>query len=202
LKHGIKAPASGSIKTNGKTVAEQIGAQIFIDGWAMVAPGNPALAAKLADAAGRVSHDGESIHAAKLWAAMEAEAFVSKDVDHLLDTGLKYVPDDCLITKLVKDIRAWATVDKDWEKTRQRIEDVYGYDKFPGVCHVIPNHGIMISVLIYAGNDFHSAMHIINTCGWIQTATQEMLGAWSLSCTGSLLSRTDLIGVDHWLIVL
>jgi hypothetical protein len=24
----------------------------------------------------------------------------------------------------------------------------------------------MISVLIYAGNDFHSAMHIINTCGW------------------------------------
>ena len=26
---------------NGKTVAEQIGAQIFIDGWALVSPGNP-----------------------------------------------------------------------------------------------------------------------------------------------------------------
>ena len=132
----------------------------------MVAPGNPALAAKLADAAGRVSHDGESVHAAKLWAAMEAEAFLSKDVDHLLDTGLKYVPSDCLISKLVKDIRAWAVIDKDWEKTRQRIEDVYGYSKFPGICHVIPNHGIMISALIYAGDDFHSAIHIINTCGW------------------------------------
>ena len=32
---------SGSIATNGQTVAEQIGAQIFIDGWAMVAPGQP-----------------------------------------------------------------------------------------------------------------------------------------------------------------
>jgi ADP-ribosylglycohydrolase len=166
LKKGIRAPATGSIKTNGKTVAEQIGAQIFIDGWAMVAPGNPALAAKLAEAAGSVSHDGESVYAAKLWAAMEAEAFVSKDVEHLLNTGLKYVPADSLIAKLIKDVREWAKIDANWEKTRQRIEDVYGYDKFHGVCHVIPNHGIMISALIYAGHDFHSAMHIINTCGW------------------------------------
>jgi ADP-ribosylglycohydrolase len=166
LKHGIKAPASGSIKANGRTVAEQIGAQIFIDAWAMVAPGNPSLAAKLAEAAGSVSHDGDSVHAAKLWAAMEAEAFISRDVDHLLDVGLNYVPADSLITKLVTDIRGWAKIDKDWEKTRQRIEDTYGYAKFPGVCHIIPNHGLMISALIYAGHDFHNAMHIINTCGW------------------------------------
>ena len=41
LKQGIHAPESGSIAMNGKTVAEQIGAQIFIDGWALVSPGNP-----------------------------------------------------------------------------------------------------------------------------------------------------------------
>ena len=39
LKKGIQAPESGSIELNSKVVAEQIGAQIFIDGWAMVAPG-------------------------------------------------------------------------------------------------------------------------------------------------------------------
>jgi ADP-ribosylglycohydrolase len=58
LKRGIPAPASGSIAVNGQTVAEQIGAQIFIDGWAMVAPGQPALAARLAEQAAKVSHDG------------------------------------------------------------------------------------------------------------------------------------------------
>src|SRR5436853_2148737 len=68
LKAGIPAPRSGSITLNGKTVAEQIGAQIFIDGWAMVSPGNPEQAAYLAEQAGRVSHDGESVHAAKLLA--------------------------------------------------------------------------------------------------------------------------------------
>jgi ADP-ribosylglycohydrolase len=166
LKKGISAPHSGSIQTNGKTVAEQIGAQIFIDGWALVAPGSPSLAAKLAKAAGSVSHDGESVHAAILWAAMEAEAFISKDVDHLIDVGLKYIPNDSLIATLIGDVRSWVKEDGDWRKTRQRIEDKYGYDKFCGVCHVVPNHGIMVMALVYAGHNFHEAIHIINTCGW------------------------------------
>lgn len=166
LKRGIKAPDSGSIKTNGKTVAEQIGAQIFIDGWAMLAPGNPVLAVKFAEAAGKVSHDGESVYAAMVLAAMEAEAFVSKDVNHLLDTGLRFVPKESLVARLICDIRNWANQDNDWLKTRQRIEDKYGYDKFCGNCHVIPNHGIMILALLYGGHSFHEAMHIINTCGW------------------------------------
>ena len=166
LKRGIPAPLSGAIETNGKTVAEQIGAQIFIDAWAMVAPGNPALAAKLAESAGSVSHDGESIHAAKLLAAMEAEAFVSKDVDHLLDVGLSFVPADSLIARLVNDIRRWAKFDTEWEKTHRRIQETYGYDKFHGNCHVVPNHGLIILALIYGGHDFHMAMYIINTCGW------------------------------------
>jgi len=50
LKNGIDAPESGSIATNGKVVAEQIGSQIFIDGWAMVAPGDPWPAGQAASA--------------------------------------------------------------------------------------------------------------------------------------------------------
>ncbi len=106
LKRGIAAPASGSIAVNGHAVAEQIGAQIFIDGWAIVAPGNPALAAELAEKAARVSHDGAAVDAAKLWAAMEAEAFVSRDIERLIDVGLAYVSSAGPIAKLVADIRA------------------------------------------------------------------------------------------------
>jgi len=49
LKSGINAPESGSTALNGRIVAEQIGAQIFVDGWAMVAPGDPELAAQEVD---------------------------------------------------------------------------------------------------------------------------------------------------------
>lgn len=166
LKNGIHAPSSGSCQTNGKTVSEQIGAQIFIDGWGIVSPGNPLQAAKLAHAAGSVSHGGESVYAAQLWAAMEAEAFVSRDVDHLLETGLSVIPRDSLVAHVVGRVREWVKDDGDWLKTRQRIENTYGYDKFHGVCHVIPNHAIMMMTVIYAGHDFDEAMHIINTCGW------------------------------------
>ncbi|MHB1319547.1 MAG: ADP-ribosylglycohydrolase family protein, partial [Anaerolineae bacterium] len=60
LKAGIPAPASGSIALNGRVVAEQIGAQIFIDGWGLICPGDPERAADLARRAASVSHDGEA----------------------------------------------------------------------------------------------------------------------------------------------
>src|SRR5215207_8439335 len=88
LKSGIPAPLSGAIATNGKIMAEQIGSQIFIDGWAMVAPGDPELAAELARRAPSVSHDGEAIYGAQVVAAMEAQAFVEQDLNKLIDTAL------------------------------------------------------------------------------------------------------------------
>ena len=45
---GLEAPESGSAKVNGMGMAEQIGGQIFIDGFGFVAPGNPELACQLA----------------------------------------------------------------------------------------------------------------------------------------------------------
>lgn len=166
LKKGIPAPASGSIAVNGAAVAEQIGAQIFIDGWALVSPGKPNQAVKLAEQAASVSHDGEAVYAAMLWAAMEAEAFRSRDIDHLIDTGLSFIPADCLVARLISDIRAWRREYEDWREARRLIEDTYGYDKFPGSCHIIPNHALMIMTVLYAPHDFHKAQIIVNTSGW------------------------------------
>src|SRR6201981_2554715 len=97
LKAGIPAPRSGAIETNGKTGAQQIGAQIFIDGWALVSPGNPRLAVELARKAASVSHDGEAIHAAQFLAAMESQAFIDSRIDQLIETGLSFIPVDSLI---------------------------------------------------------------------------------------------------------
>jgi ADP-ribosylglycohydrolase len=166
LKRGIAAPLSGSIEVNGQTVAEQIGAQIFIDGFAIVAPGNPALAARLAEQAARVSHDGAAVDAAKFWAAMEAEAFVSSDVQRLIDVGLAHISAESPIARLIADIRQWRSRYPDWRDAREAIEARYGYDKYPGNCHVIPNHALMIMALLYAPDDFSQAQTIVCTSGW------------------------------------
>jgi hypothetical protein len=97
---------------------------------------------------------------------MEALAFTSSDAVFLLDTALEYIPPDSELRPLVADVRRWASEDGDWVVTRERIEEKYGYQHYGGICHMIPNHGIMILALLYGGHDFSLAMHIINTCGW------------------------------------
>ena len=166
LKHGMVAPASGSIATNGKVVAEQIGAQIFIDGWAMVAPGDPALAADLARRAGSVSHDGEAIYGAQVLAAMEAQAFVENDINKLIDCAIGFIPKDSIIYRLIGDIRNWHAQEPDWRKTREQIAAQYGYDKYGGNCHMVPNHALIIHALLHGNDDFQQSLMIVNTCGW------------------------------------
>jgi len=166
LKNGTPAPLSGATQTNGKTVAEQIGAQIFIDGWALVSPGNPRLAIELARKAASVSHDGEAVYAAQFIAAMEAQAFIESRIDQLIETGLSYIPADSLIARLINDVRSWSDQDRDWRVTRERLEKTYGYDKFPGNCHVVPNHAVIILSLLYSEDDFRRALMIANTAGW------------------------------------
>lgn len=166
LKQGIKAPHSGSIETNGQVVAEQIGSQIFIDGWGMVAPGDPVLAVELARKAASVSHDGEAIYGAQVVAAIEAQAFVESDINKLLDTAVSFIPKDSVIYRLIADLREWHSAEKDWRKTREKIAAKYGYDKYGGNCHMVPNHGLIIHALLHGDGNFQKSLTIVNTSGW------------------------------------
>jgi len=166
LKQGIPPPRSGSIALNGKVVAEQIGAQIFIDGWAMVAPGDPELAADLARRAASVSHDGEAIYGAQVVAAMEAQAFVETDLNKLLDTAVLFIPHDSVIFRMIDDIREWHQAERDWRKAREFLDRDYGYHKYGGNCHMVPNHGLIIQSLLYGDDDFQKSLMIVNTSGW------------------------------------
>jgi ADP-ribosylglycohydrolase len=189
LKHGIPAPQSGSMALNGKVVAEQIGAQIFIDGWAMVAPGDPELAADLARRAASVSHDGEAIYGAQVLAAMEALAFVEPEIDTLIDTAVGLIPRDSIIYRMIQDIRGWHEAEPDWRKTRDRIATHYGYDTYGGNCHMVPNHALIIHGLLHGEGDFQRSLMIVNTCGWDTDCNSGNLGCL-------LGIRNGLAGLD------
>ena len=149
LKAGIPAPRSGSIALNGQVVAEQIGAQIFIDGWGMVCPGDPEQAADLAPRAGRSATTARRSIGAQVIAAMEAQAFVERDLNRLLDYGLPVDPARLVIYRLIGDLRAWRAQYADWREARHQIAAQYGYDKYGGNCHVVPNHALIILALLY-----------------------------------------------------
>ena len=186
LASGVEAPHSGSMAMNGQVVAEQIGAQIFIDGWAMVAPGDPERAADLARRAASVSHDGEAIYGAQVLAAMEAAAFEESDTNKLIDIGVAQIPADSVLYRMIGDIRGWhARHGDDWRATFAEIKAHYGYDKYGGNCHMVPNHGLIVHALLHGDDDFGKALKIVNTSGWDTDCNSGNLGC--------------LLGIQHGL---
>lgn len=165
LKNGIKAPESGSMKTNGRSMAEQVGAEIFIDAWAMANPGNPDRAAKMAREAASVSHDGLAVDAAVYLAVMESMAFVEKDIQVLLDQGLTYI-DNPEFIQLVSALRKQCEMASDWRQVRQWIAEYHGYDKYPGGCPMVTNHLVLLMAFILGGDDFNRSCMIACSAGW------------------------------------
>lgn len=167
LRAGIPAPRSGSIEQNGSTMAEQIGGQIFIDPWGLVAPGNPELAASLAEKAAGVTHGGNGVYGGVYVACCISLAFAEKDVGAVMDKALGYIPADCEYARVVRAVREFhAAHPGDWRACFAFIHDNFGYDKYPGACHIIPNAGVMALAMCYGGGDFARTLNICNMCGW------------------------------------
>lgn len=181
LKEGITAPASGSMALNGKTLAEQIGAQIFCDAFAMMSPGDPERAVSLIRKAASVSHDGLAVDAACFLGAMEALAFDSSDINALMDAAMPYVATDYLKSTIaaVREIcakacakasastgAAAAASESVWREVRAWLDEHYGYDKFAGPCHIIPNHAMVLAALLLGGDDFQKSIMIAASAGW------------------------------------
>ena len=165
LKAGVPAPQSGSAALNGRIVAEQIGAQIFIDGWGMIAPGNPEFAADLAGRAARVSHDGEAVYAAQALAAMEALAFVEPDLGKLFDAAQTVLPLDSVIARLHLELREKCGTEPNWRETLAWTEARYGGETYGGLVHVVPNHALVLLGLLYSGDDFGAALSVTASAG-------------------------------------
>lgn len=167
LKNGVPAPVSGSIRQNGQTLAEQIGGQIFIDTWGLVAPADPARAAKYAVAAASVSHDGEGLNGAAFIAACISKAFEASDINAIMDAGLSQIPPDSTYAAVVNAVRAFhRACPDDWRACRQMLENEWGYDRYGGVCHIIPNAGVCALAMCYGAGNFARTVEIATMCSW------------------------------------
>ncbi len=168
LRNGIPAPRSGSIEQNGATIAEQIGGQIFIDTWGLVFPGQPELAAEYAAKAASVSHGGNGIYGGQYVAAAIALAFTAKNIREVLEGALDYIPADCEYARATRAVIRFydEQKEKNWREAYRYVRDNWGYAKYPGNCHIIPNAAVMILSMIYGEGDFDRTINICNMCGW------------------------------------
>ncbi|MBR2809264.1 MAG: ADP-ribosylglycohydrolase family protein [Erysipelotrichaceae bacterium] len=167
LKNGIKAPRSGSMEVNGEMIAEQIGGQIFSDCWGYVAGYDPDLAKKLAMMASSVTHDGNGIQGGIFVAVAIALAMQHDDIRKVIDLSLEYLDPEMEYYLVAKDIiRFHDEHPLDHHLCLEYIHEHYGYDKYPGTCHIIPNMAVMIMALTYGDNGFDKTLCICTQAGW------------------------------------
>ncbi len=190
LLNGIEAPASGSIQTNGKTLAEQIGGQIFIDTWGFLFPGEPKRAAQYARTAASVSHDGDGLHGSAFIAGCIAQAFISDDIQNIVAVGLSLIDENSTYAKVVRAVRDFhAQSPDDWKACLRYLQKQWGYDRYPGVCHIIPNAGVCIMALLY-GESFARGVEIATMAGWDTDCNAGNVGS-ILGVAGGLSALPD-----------
>ena len=165
LKQGVPAPQSGSAARNGRVISEQIGAQIFMDAFAMMHPGDPERAAAAVHAAASVSHDGIAVEAASFLGALEAAAFVEPNLDRLFDENERFLS-SAFLRRLVDDVRNACAKAEHWREVRDYLNQNYGYDRFGAVCHIVPNHALTLASILLGGDDFARALMIAVSAGW------------------------------------
>jgi ADP-ribosylglycohydrolase len=167
LKAGVMPPLSGSMQLSGPIMPQQIGGQIFIDSWGLIAPGDPAQAARLAGTAATVAHDGVGIDGARFVAAAIAAAFAEQDMEKIVERAMAEVRPESDLHRIYHSILAFrADHPDDFRACRDFLDTSFGYRKYPGVCPLPTNAGVIILALLYGSGDFGRTIEIATMCGW------------------------------------
>lgn len=178
LANGIPAPLSGSAALNGRSLAEQIGGQIFSDLWGLVAPNDVGKAAHYAELATSISHDGAAIHGSRFIAALASAAFSFDTVHSLIESALTVIPAESEYASVVRAMVSYhATQKESWREAFLYLQAHWGYDKYPGVVPIIPNAAVIVLALLYGEGDFSRTIEIGNMCGWDTDCNVGNLGA-------------------------
>ena len=159
IKAGILPPDSA---LTGNPFNEWIGAQMKAAICGMAAPGDCALAARLAWADGEVAHANNGILGEVFNAVMISMAFVEKDVKTILRTAIDLIPADSEYHSVVSF--AWDCCEQcsDWHDALKRCCERY---KRYNWIHAYPNACCEVIALYYGGGDFTETLHIITMCG-------------------------------------
>ena len=163
---------------------EWIGAQIRSDGWAWACAGKPELAAEFAYRDACWTHTRNGIYGEMLFAAIQAAAFVERDVRRCIEIGLTEIPRDCRLARWVRTALEWHEVLPDLEAALDRMDSEEVLRRMSPV-HTINNAVVCVLALLYAEPQIDSA-----TCAAVMAGIDtDCNGATVGSVIGAMTGR-------------
>jgi hypothetical protein len=167
---GFVPPLTGSPVLN-PWASFNLSGQFVSESWGLIAPGRPRTAARLAVHYIHASVDGEPIQAAQLFSSMVAMAFVTSDLNRILDAGQASVDPGSEMARVVRNVRDWhRQYPDDWRRTRALIQSTHSKHPLPKDIRdyngVLLNGAATIAAILYGQGDFtETARHAFNF-GW------------------------------------
>jgi len=190
LVNNIWPPESASYRN---PFREWIGAQIRADSMGYVAPGWPEKAAEFAFRDAMVSHVKNGIYGEMFVAAMLAAAFVTNNVEDVINIGLSEIPGNCRLAEAVRDTVHWCKKLNNWEQVWTEIDKKYGH--YHRV-HTINNAALVVMGLMFAQLDYETSIIVAVRGGW----DTDCNGATGGSVSGMMLGADGL--PEKWVNVL
>jgi hypothetical protein len=165
---GFQPPQTGSIVFN-PWANFNISGQFICESFGLVAPAMPQTAAKIGLNYTRVTIDAEPAQTTQLFTSMIATAFITDDIDNIIDAGLKAIDPKCAIRRIVNDVRNWYSLHpKDWRTTRRLVKEKYslhGGQMRDRNGHEL-NTASTIAALLYGRGDFVKTLITAFNFGW------------------------------------
>ena len=166
---GIEPPLTGKISIN-PWADFNLSGQFVSETWGMISPGLPQTAASLSLHYTHVSIEGEPSQAAQMFAAMISTAYLTSDIQKILDAGEAALDPKSEFHQILHDVRRWHDENPgDWRATRKLIRDKY--TRYGGQDQrdrngVILNGAATIAALLYGHGDFVETVRQACNFGW------------------------------------
>lgn len=171
ILNGIAPPHSGHWLNN--PCADDIDFQIEADFAGVMCPGMINSAAEICDKIGHIMNYGDGWYGGVYVAAMYSLAFVSDDIDYIVEEALKVIPKESKFAQTMSDVIRWhKKYPNDWKRTwfevyRKWSEDIgspYGvFEPFNIDAKINAAHVLM--GLLYGEGDFTRTYEIATRCG-------------------------------------
>ena len=167
IRSGAPLPLKREDLRGLKDEDESVGGQIFVDFLGLALPGQEQRAAELGGRLAAVAHFDDGVSGGRFMAAANAAAFDSDTVEEIVLRALRTIPEEgdyARVTKAVLDF--FHQHPERWQDCRNMLEKEWGYDRYSGVCPMIPNAGVCVMALLYSGGDLNRGMEIATQAGW------------------------------------
>ena len=168
---GIKAPESGFWKNNPH--ADCIDYQIESDFAGLMSPGMPNTASAISDKIGHIMNYGDGWYGGVYMGAMYTLAFISDDMNFVVENALKTIPPQSNFYKCINDVIKWhKKYPTDWKSTWMEVQKKWTDDISctdgvfsPVNIDATVNAAYVVIGLLYGNKDYTKTLEITTRCG-------------------------------------